>query len=81
MAAFAVRNLPDEIYRALRLRAAMNGRSTEAEVRLILEAAVMPDKRVRMGEALGRVGRLARLEDEDLDLARDSGPVAPVAFE
>ena len=81
MAAFAVRNLPDEIYRALRLRAAMNGRSTEAEVRLILEAAVMPDKRVRIGEALGWVGRLARLEDEDLDLPRDSGPVVPAGFE
>jgi len=33
MATVTVRNLPDEVHRALRVRAAMHGRSTEAEIR------------------------------------------------
>jgi plasmid stability protein len=36
MAMLTMRNLPDEVHRALRLRAARHGRSTEAEVRAIL---------------------------------------------
>lgn len=36
MASISMRNLPDETYRALKLRATMAGRSTEAEIRLIL---------------------------------------------
>lgn len=41
-AVITVRNLPDEVHRALRIRAARHGRSTEAEVRDILEQAVLP---------------------------------------
>jgi len=33
MAMLTVRNLPDDVHRALRVRAAHNGRSTEAEIR------------------------------------------------
>ncbi len=36
MATITVRNLPDEVHAALRVRAARNGRSMEAEVREIL---------------------------------------------
>jgi plasmid stability protein len=36
MATLTVRNLPDDVHRALRLRAAEHGRSTEGEVRAIL---------------------------------------------
>jgi plasmid stability protein len=42
MAVLTARNLPDEVHRALRLRAADHGRSTEAEVGVILEEAVRP---------------------------------------
>ncbi|TWA43906.1 hypothetical protein FB008_1452 [Sinorhizobium medicae] len=52
MAILTVRNVPDEVHRALRARAAMHGRSTEAVVRDILESAVRPEQRVRMGDAL-----------------------------
>ena len=38
MANVTVRNLPDAVHRALRARAATHGRSTEAEIRYILEA-------------------------------------------
>ena len=39
MAAITIRNLSDETHRALKARAALSGRSTEAEIRLILEQA------------------------------------------
>ena len=38
-----VRNLSDEVHRALRVRAARRGRSTEAELRSILEESVLPN--------------------------------------
>ncbi len=43
MPAVTVRNIPDATHRALRLRAAQAGRSTEAEIRYILEEAVQLD--------------------------------------
>ena len=33
MAILTIRNVPDDVHRALRVRAARHGRSTEAEVR------------------------------------------------
>ena len=52
MAMLTVRNLPDDVHRALRVQAAQHGRSTEAEVREILALAVKPEARVRLGDAL-----------------------------
>lgn len=40
MAAIVVRNIPDATHRALKARAKSHGRSAEAEVREILEAAL-----------------------------------------
>lgn len=40
MATLTIRNVPDETQRALRLRAAQNQRSVEAEVRALIEAAM-----------------------------------------
>jgi plasmid stability protein len=40
MATLTIRGLDDEVHRRLRVRAAENGRSMEAEVRAVLEAAV-----------------------------------------
>ncbi|MCK0162674.1 Arc family DNA-binding protein [Marinobacter sp. S6332] len=41
MAMLTVRNLPDEVHQALRVKAAINGRSMEAEARAILKSAVL----------------------------------------
>lgn len=83
MAMLTVRNLPDEVHRALRVRAASHSRSTEAEVRAILEDAVKPQGRVRLGSLLAEVGRRARLTDEELAAfeQRDKTPVEPMDFE
>ena len=80
MAVLTVRNVPEEIHRALRLRAAENGRSTEAEVRAILAAAVNPDQRLRIGDALGALGRELDFTDEDvaaLAAVRDKASATP----
>jgi antitoxin FitA len=84
MATVTVRNLPDEVHRALRLRAASRGRSTEAEIRDILEATVRPPQRLRLGTALSELGRRAGLTNEDvaaLEPLRSPTPAEPLRFE
>jgi plasmid stability protein len=84
MAILTVRNVPDDVHRALRVRAAQHGRSTEAEVREILAAVVKPEKRVRMGEALAAIGRRIGLTNEDfavLESVRDKTPAKPLSFD
>jgi plasmid stability protein len=78
-----VRNLPEEVHRALRARAARHGRSTEAEVRAILEQAVRPDARVRLGSLLVEIGRQVRLAEEEVGrfTERDRSPAEPLRFE
>jgi len=79
MSVVTVRNLPEETHRALKLRAAQHGRSTEAEIRVILEEAVRPKTRVKIGSELAAFGR--RFEGIDLDLTRDRAPTDAAKFE
>jgi len=79
MGAITVRNLPEEVHRALRVRAAMHGRSTEAEVRDILENAVQPEGRVKLGSLLAEIGRKAG--GFELQIERDKTSGEPMNFE
>ena len=79
MAVVTVRNLPEETHRALRLRAAQHGRSTEAEIRSILEEAVRPEGRVKIGSALAAFGR--RFGGIDLNVTRDGTSPRVASFE
>ncbi len=84
MVSITVRNVPEEIHRALRVRAAQHGRSAEAEVRAILEQAVNPPQRIRIGEALAALARDAGITDEDIaaiEQTRDRTPAQPMTFE
>lgn len=84
MAMLTVRNLPDDVHRALRVRAAQHGHSTEAEVREILASAVKPETRIRMGEALVAWGRMLGLTNEDVEnfeRGRVKTPAEPLKFE
>ena len=84
MAMLTVRNLPDEVHRALRVRAAQHGHSTEAEVREILAIAVKPETRVRLGEALAALGSKIGLTNEDFEVfnqERDKTAAEPLRFE
>ena len=77
MPAVTIRNLSDATHRALEVRAAQHGRSTEAEMRHILETAVRPATRLRLGSALAERSRRLGLTNEDvaaLDQARDKTP-------
>lgn len=84
MSSITVRNVPEEVHRALRVRAARHGRSTEAEIREILAAAVKPEGRVKLGSLLADIGRKARLTNEEFAIfaeVRDKTPARPVRFE
>ena len=56
MVTLTVRNLLDYVHRAIRVRAAFHGRSTEAEVRAILEETTLPEERNLLGLMLTAVG-------------------------
>jgi antitoxin FitA len=77
MSAVTVRNLPEATHRALKLRAAQHGRSTEAEIRSILELVVRP--KLGMGSALAAIGR--KLGGVELNIQRDLTPARPASFE
>ena len=83
MAAVTIRNLSDEAHRALKVRAAQHNRSAEAEMRAILEAAVRPEGRLRLGAALAEIGRKHGVTKADLDAleqVHDSRPAEPMRF-
>jgi plasmid stability protein len=79
MPVVTVRNLPPETHRALKVRAAQHGRSTEAEIREILEEAVRPAARVKIGSELAAFGQ--SLGGIDPEFPRDPAPVEPANFE
>ena len=85
MANVNVRNLPDEVHRAIRIQAAHHGRSTEAEIRDILERATKPEGRVKLGSLLASIAREAGgLTDEEhalFESVRDRTPAEPMRFE
>lgn len=81
MAVLTIRNVPDEVHRALRARASEHGRSAEAEVREILSAALVPSRRILLGDALAALGRDLAITDDDvavLEAMRDRVPAEPL---
>lgn len=76
MAALSIRNLDDIVHERLRVRAAENGRSMEAEVRSILVESLRDDEDddlisawMKLREAIGGV---------DLEIPARSSPLRPV---
>jgi plasmid stability protein len=81
--AVTIRNLSEETHRALKVRAARHNRSAEAEMRAILEDAVRPANRPRLGTALAEMSRKIGLTNADVDAleqARDTKPAEPLRF-
>jgi plasmid stability protein len=84
MAAVTIRNLSEEAHRALKVRAAQHNRSTEAEMRAILEAAVRPEGRLRLGTALSEIGQkygVTNADIEAIEQVRDTRPAEPINLE
>ena len=67
MAQLVVRNLPDEIVKALKARAARHHHSAEQEHREILRSALRGPRRRSVAEVLGSMPDVGR----DEDFARD----------
>ena len=66
-----VRNLNDEVVRQLKMRAAQNGRSAEAEHRAILAEVLLPDRRPPLIDFLLTMPDVG--DDEDFERPRDLG--------
>jgi plasmid stability protein len=84
MTSVTVRNVPDEVHRAIRVRAAQHDRSIEAEIRDILETAVKPHGRVKLGSLLSEIGSKVKLTEEEFAIfasVRDKTPARTASFE
>jgi plasmid stability protein len=79
MPAVTIRKLSPETHRSLKARARGHGRSTEAEIRAILDAAVKPADEIGIGSALAKLGR--RFRGIELDIRRDPTPARAMRFE
>jgi len=79
MAAVTIRNLKPETHRAIKARAKAKGRSAEAEMRAILDEAVLPKERIGLGSAIHALAM--KYGGFDLDIQRDQTPVEPAIFE
>lgn len=77
MANLVVRNLDERVVKALKRRAASNGRSAEAEHRAILEAALLKTRRRSLAEVLASMPDVGR----DEDFARHQDDDAPRVFD
>lgn len=78
-----IRNLSDEVHRAIRQRAAGNERSIEAEMRAILSDAVQPAERIKLGSLLfAGISEENRLTDDEREsyFGRDRTPSEPLEF-
>jgi len=79
MPAVTVRNIPEATHRAIKQRARLRGVSAETEIRSILEEAVRPSDRIKLGTALYEWSR--SFGGVDLDITRDPTPTDAPDFE
>ncbi len=69
MAQLTVRNVNEQVVRALKQRAAANGRSAEAEHRELLRSALLPDREAFVSRS-GALRRRLRSSIDSTDLIR-----------
>ncbi len=85
MTSITIRDLPDDVHHALRVRATLHGRSIEAEVLSILESIALPPERVKLGSLLVSIAReaggLTDAEVEQINGLRDKAPAEPPRWE
>ncbi|MGV9412476.1 FitA-like ribbon-helix-helix domain-containing protein [Nocardia sp. NPDC003693] len=83
MKSVVVRNLSEEVHRAIKQRAAAHGRSAEAELRQIITDAVQPPGRIKLGSLLAGIGRDVGLTDDEHAVFdnRDRTPAEPLEFD
>ncbi|MYA68053.1 MAG: plasmid stabilization protein [Gammaproteobacteria bacterium] len=81
MAQITIRQIPDEVHRALKAQAQaqVQGKSAEALARTILQRGLFPADRVRPGDLLRSIWKDADLEDVSFE--RDRSPIDAASFE
>lgn len=79
MAQITIRQLPDEVHRALKAQARAQGKSAEALARNILRRGLFPADRTRPGDLLRAIWKDADLADVSFE--RDRSPIDPALFE
>jgi antitoxin FitA len=77
MSAVTVRNIPPATHRALKARAKLRARSTEAEIRTILEDAVKSVPQKGLGTLLAEFGR----KYGPIEFERDKTPTCIANFD
>jgi antitoxin FitA len=78
MSAITIRNLKDETHRAIKARAIKNARSTEAEIRAILDEVANPQQK-GVGTLLYEFGQ--KFGGLELNIERDKSPIEPAVFD
>ena len=78
MAVLTIRNVPDDVHRALKAKALKHGRSTEAEIREILKNAVEHQNQVKLGSILSTIRKKVGIIN--FDTHRDKTPPSPPDF-
>ena len=79
MAQITIRQIPDEVHRALKAQAQVQGKSAEALARTILQRELFPADRVRPGDLLRSIWKGADLEDVSFE--RDRSSIDAATFE
>ena len=80
--AVTIRGIPEEVHRAIRVRAEKHGHSLQAEMREILTNAVKPKDRVKLGDLLADIGKEVKLTNEEMVIfERNKSPASSVNFD
>ena len=79
MAQITIRQIPDEVHRALKSQARAQGSSAEALARSLLRRGLFPADRVRPGDLLRSIWKDA--DFGDVSFGRDRTPIDPAVFE
>ena len=79
MPAMTIRKIPEETHLALKQRAKQHGRSVEAEAREVLNEALLPKERLKLGTAIHELAM--QYGGFDLEIERDQTPAGQVSFE
>jgi len=81
MAQITVRQIPDEVHRALKAQAEQDGVSAEAKARQILAEGLFPTDRPRPGDMLRALWQEGGADLADIEFPRDRTPVRGAGFE
>ena len=77
MSTLTIRNVSETTHFLLKARAKSNRRSTEAEVRAILDAVAAP--KIKLGDAIKAIGQ--SVQGFELQIVRDKTPTDAAIFE